>query len=208
MEKQPAGNENRASLWIADNDKPIVDYGPRRKEIDEYLKENAGKPLSERPDIKLGYYPADGNGDRKQFMGKIAMFVPDQTMPTTDLGPHLSRWAPQSMTGRGMLYIQTDLEIEMKSQSRRWGDTRHSVGKQAVIMSLHYNNYQGKSYSGDINDDIEELALLDQPAEVPDIYHSDGNGGFYPLEPEESDELDNIEALEKSGDANDNVLAA
>lgn len=209
MEKQPAGDkENRASLWIADNDKPIVDYGPRRQQIDEYLKEYGDKPMSERPEIKLGYYPPDVNGKRRAFVGKIATYTPDRTMAMTGLGPHLSKLPTAPMPGRGTLLIQTNLEMETAGGLR--GEARHSIGEQAIMMALHYNSDGGRSFSGNVNEDTKVVALLNQPAEVPDTYRSDGEGGFIPVVPADSDNPDSdmSKFTDKVASVSNNVLAA
>lgn len=156
--KTPRYSSENSSLWVNSGDEPIVAYGPRKNQINQYLEENKDKTLMERPEIKLGYYPPDEQGEQKAFMGRIATYLPDKTMTTDQLGPHFGH-VQHDMEGRGKLVIQANME--MSADGGR-GEARHSIGERAVVLALHYDNYNGQSFSGDFNKDLEYVELMDE----------------------------------------------
>lgn len=161
--KAPRYNSENSSLWVNSGDEPIVAYGPREEQINQYLAENKDKELLKRPEVKLGYYPPDEQGKRKAFMGRIATYLPDKTMTTDQLGSHFGH-DRHDMDGRGKLIIQANMEM---SAGGGRGEARHSIGERAVLMALHYDNYNGRSYSGDFNKDLKYIELIDEPK--PDL---------------------------------------
>lgn len=202
----PRYSSENSSLWVNPDDEPIVAYGPRESQINQYLEENEDKTLMERPEIKLGYYPPDEQGKRKAFMGRIAAYLPDQTMTTDQLGPHLGH-VSHDIDGRGKLIIQANME--MTSDGGR-GEARHSIGERAVVLALHYDNHNGQSFSGNFGKDLEYVELMDESK--PDLGSSEmiKSNGTIPVDDSMMSQHGSVDMTRRQqyGNPDNKVLAA
>lgn len=149
---------NGPRLEIAPQDQPVIDYGPRTRDLNRYLNDYKSTRVENRPDVRLGYYPDENASRRRSFMGKIALFEPDLTLPTDGLGPWMGNLR-HAMDDRGVLLVQTKMEVSVEGSLA--GEVKHSIGERAVWLALHYDNLHGRLLHNDFNQDLIGVQLVD-----------------------------------------------